>query len=285
MNSKKSKICRRNAWKKAIKIPTKALYNKESRTKLKRIADKELVDIIDDVADCDTYLDAETIPYAEPYRDTSKKDKIYRKKAKKKTIKILNKKRKLKSVAGSSDEKDNSSDAETIPYAKPYRNPSFPKKTKYIGKKQKKKAIKTLTTKKTLAKKTKTIKVVDPKEEDDDYDPELVITGFKAISYPRTREQFKEKEIARGNSAAVQADFTINPEDFLDVPMLFNLRMIDKMEIEDWLVDNLAVNNDEYYIEHKQGTNVFRIRKEPDSESNNSEMVLTNLTINPLKIL
>ena len=53
------------------------------------------------------------------------------------------------------------------------------------------------------------------------------------------------------------------------------------MEIEDWLVDNLAVNNDEYYIEHKQGTDVFRIRKEPDSESNNSEMVLTNLTINP----
>ena len=46
-------------------------------------------------------------------------------------------------------------------------------------------------------------------------------------------------------------------------------------------MENLAVNNDEYYIEHKQGTNVFRIRKEPDSESNNSEMVLTNLTINP----
>ena len=57
--------------------------------------------------------------------------------------------------------------------------------------------------------------------------------------------------------------------------------MTDEREIEDWLVDNLATNNDKYYIEHKQGTNVFRIRKEPDSESNNSEMVLTNLTINP----
>ena len=45
------------------------------------------------------------------------------------------------------------------------------------------------------------------------------------------------------------------------------------MEIEDWLVDNLAVNNDEYYIEHNQGTNVFRIRKEPGSESNNSELI------------
>ena len=61
--------------------------------------------------------------------------------------------------------------------------------------------------------------------------------------------------------------------------------MTDEMEIEDWLVDNLAVNSDEYYIEHKQGPNVFRKRKEPDSESNNSEMVLTNLTINPERFL
>ena len=139
-----------------------------------------------------------------------------------------------------------------------------------------------MTRKKLSAKRTKTIKVVEPKEDDDDDDdPELVITGLKTISHPRTRKQLKEKEIARGNSAAVQANCTINPEDFLDVPLLFNLRMTDEIEIEDWLVDNLAVNNDEYYIEHEQGTNVFRIRKEPDSESNNSEMVLTNLTINP----
>ena len=107
-----------------------------------------------------------------------------------------------------------------------------------------------------------------------------MITGFKAISHPRTRKQLKEKEITRGNSTAVQANFTINPEDSLDVPLSFNLRMTDEIEIKDWLVDNLAVNNDKYYTEDKQGTNVFTIRKELDSESNNSEMVLTNLTIN-----
>ena len=55
--------------------------------------------------------------------------------------------------------------------------------------------------------------------------------------------------------------------------------MTSEMEIEDWLVDNLAINNVEYYTEHKQGTNVFRIRKEPDPESNNSEMVLNNITV------
>ena len=105
--SKKDEIYRRNAKKKAIKILTKPLYNKESRTKLKRKADKELVDITDDVVDGDTYSDSETIPYAEPYRDTSKKDEIYRRKAKNKAIKILNKKRNLKAVVDSSDKQDN----------------------------------------------------------------------------------------------------------------------------------------------------------------------------------
>ena len=56
--------------------------------------------------------------------------------------------------------------------------------------------------------------------------------------------------------------------------------MTSEMKIEDWLVDNLAVNNDEYYIKHKQGTNVFRIRKELDAEGNNSEMVQLNFDVN-----
>ena len=224
------------------------------------------MDIIDDAVDGDTYSDAETIPYAEPHRDTGKKDEIYRRKAKKKAIKILNKKRKLNAVADSSHEQDNLSDAETIPYAEPYRG-TFTKNDEIYRKKSKRKAIKTLPRKKkTLTKKTKTIKVVEPKENDD-----LEITGFKSISHPRTRKQLKK---------AVQSNLGIDLENLVDVPLLFNLRMTSEMEIEDWLVDNLAINNGEYYTEHKQGTNVFRIRKEPDTESNNSEMVLNNITVN-----
>ena len=134
--------------------------------------------------------------------------------------------------------------------------------------------------KKTLPKKTKTIKVIEPKENND-----FEIAASKSISHSRTRKQLKEKAVARANSAAVQLNLGIDIENLADVPLLFNLRMTDEMKIEDWLVDNLVVNNDEYYIEHKQGTNVFRIRKEPDSESNNSEMVLTNLIINPEEFL
>ena len=289
MNSKKNEIYRRNAWKKAIKTLTNKKRKLRSVVKsddnfsdaetiqyaepyrdtskkdeiYRRKAKKKAIQILttskkrkvrEIFSSDENFSDAETIQYAEPYRDPSKKDEIYRRKAKKKAIKILttNKKRKVKN-----ERQNNFSDAETIPYAEPYRNTSFTKKDEIYRKKAKKKAIKTLTRKKPSAKKTKTIKVVETKEDDDDDDPELVITGFKAISHLRTRKQLKEKEIARGNSAVVQANFTINPEDFLGVPLLFNLRMTDEMEIENWLVGKLAVK---YYIEHKQGTNVFRIR-------------------------
>ena len=85
---------------------------------------------------------------------------------------------------------DENSDAETIQYAEPYRDTS--KKDEIYRRKAKKKAIKTLTKKKPLTKKTKTIKVVEPKENGD---LELVITGFKPISHPRTRKQLKEKKL------------------------------------------------------------------------------------------
>ena len=129
--------------------------------------------------------------------------------------------------------------------------------------------------KKTLRKKTKTIKVVEPKENDD-----LEITGFKPITHPRTKKQIKEKAVARANSATVQSNLGVDLETFEDVPLLFNLKMTSELEIDDWLVNNLALSNDEYYIEHKQGSNVLRIRKEPVTESNNLELVLNNIPIN-----
>ena len=78
-----------------------------------------------EILSSDKNPDAETIQYAEPYKDTSKKDEIFRRKTKKKAIKILtNKRRKV----NTDDEQDNFSDGET----------PLLKKTKYIGKKQRK---------------------------------------------------------------------------------------------------------------------------------------------------
>ena len=79
--------------------------------------------------------DAETIQCAEPYRDTSKKDKIYRRKAKKKAIKMLTTNKKIKV---NDERQDNFSDAETIPYAEPYRNTSFTKKDEIYNKSKEK---------------------------------------------------------------------------------------------------------------------------------------------------
>ena len=114
--------------------------------------------------------------------------------------------------------------------------------------------------------------MVEPKE--------IEITGFRTITYRRKRKQLKEKAIARANSTIVQAGLKYNIENLIDVPLLFNLKMTDEFEVEDWLADNLAINNDKYYIKHRRGTNVFRIRKEPDTESNNSEMILNDLEVN-----
>ena len=134
MNSKKNEIYRRNARKKAMKILATG-----KKRKVREILSSD-----------ENFSEAETIQYAEPYRDTSKKDEIYRRKAKKKAIKLLttNKKRKV-----NDERQDNFSDAETVPYAEPYRNTSFTKKDEIYREKAKNKAIKVLTRKKPLAKK------------------------------------------------------------------------------------------------------------------------------------
>ena len=69
MNSIKNKIYRRNARKKAIKT----LTNK--KRKLRSVVKSD-----------DNFSDSETIQYADPYRDTSKKDEIYRRKTKKERL-------------------------------------------------------------------------------------------------------------------------------------------------------------------------------------------------------
>ena len=77
----------------------------------------------------------------------------------------------------------------------------------------------------------------------------------------------------------VRDNFPFNSEQQIDKPLLFNLKITDDFEIEDWLQNILPKNNDDFYIEHFPGTNVLRIRKEPDTESNNSEMVQNSLNI------
>ena len=87
----------------------------------------------------------------------------------------------------------------------------------------------------------------------------------------------KEKVIARANSAMVQANLPFNFEEQLGKPLLFNLKMVSESEIIDWIMDNLPIDNDTYYIDHETGSNVFTVKEEPTTERNNSEMVLNNV--------
>ena len=76
----------------------------------------------------------------------------------------------------------------------------------------------------------------------------------------------------------VLTNLTTKPEDFLNLPLLFNLNMTRESEIEDWLLRNIQTNNkEEYYIEHKKGSNLFIVRK----PSANSDAVKANSLINP----
>ena len=72
----------------------------------------------------------------------------------------------------------------------------------------------------------------------------------------------KKTDSDSNNSEMVLTNVTINHEDFLTLPLLFNLNMTRESEIEDWLLRNIQTNNEEkYYIEHKKGSNLFIVRK------------------------
>ena len=92
----------------------------------------------------------------------------------------------------------------------------------------------------------------------------------------------KKTDSDSNNSEMVLTNLTINHEDFLTLPLLFNLNMTRESEIEDWLLRNIQTNNEEkYYIEHKKGSNLFIVRK----PSANADAVKANSFINAEEFL
>ena len=102
------------------------------------------------------------------------------------------------------------------------------------------------------------VKVQKNKEKNDD---EVVITG-KNIHHPKERRKIGEKRLTRGNSTAVNALFSIDPKEYLNKPLVFDLKSTGDEEIFDWLLSNISLDNDTYYIELEDDSNVFRIRKD-----------------------
>ena len=144
------------------------------------------------------------------------------------------------------------SDAKTIQYAKPYRDPGLNNQYRL---KAKKIAIKTLRKKRTEPglKVTNAVKPPSPEVKitrvipkitpDANYKKWVNDVVFKGISHPKSRQKIKERRLARGNSAAVKADFAIDPEDYIDKPLVFDIKTTSEDEIFDWLVTNMANDN------------------------------------------
>ena len=71
----------------------------------------------------------------------------------------------------------------------------------------------------------------------------------------------------RTNSEAVRAIAFINPEEYLNVPLRFDLDETSEIEIENWIVKSISywvsINapTGRYYIDHVDGSNLFIIRK------------------------
>ena len=58
-------------------------------------------------------------------------------------------------------------------------------------------------------------------------------------------------------------NLTLIPEEILNKPLLFDLKKTNEEKIFDYILEKIPGKNDNYYIEHREGTNPFRIRKDP----------------------
>ena len=72
------------------------------------------------------------------------------------------------------------------------------------------------------------------------------------------------------NLDAIKANSFINPKEFLNVPLLFDLNKTSVNEIGNWMVKstrywitkNAPTDNSRYYIDHPNDSNLFVIRRE-----------------------
>ena len=79
---------------------------------------------------------------------------------------------------------------------------------------------------------------------------------------PRERKKFLEQQMAKKNSKAILSKtFDFDPEKYLDKSLLFDLKKTSEDKIFDSILEKIP-NNDMYYIEHRESSNAFRIRKD-----------------------
>ena len=83
--------------------------------------------------------------------------------------------------------------------------------------------------------------------------------------------------MTRKNLKLLFYNFDFNPADYMDVNFLLELKKTSEEKIIDRIIEK-SPENDMYYIEHRGGTNSFRIRQDKkQEEEGNLFRTLTNL--------
>ena len=85
----------------------------------------------------------------------------------------------------------------------------------------------------------------------------------KKLTHPKNRMKNKELHTARDNVSAITVGkFDFPPEKLLNKAILFDVSRVDEEKIMDKLIENLPSTNDDFYIIHEPGTNLFSLRHE-----------------------
>ena len=83
--------------------------------------------------------------------------------------------------------------------------------------------------------------------------------------HPRDKMKNKAAQIARDNvSALMNEKFVFDPKKILNKNLLFHTIKIDEELIMDKIIQALPSNNDEFYIEHSEGSNSFTLKREDE---------------------
>ena len=69
--------------------------------------------------------------------------------------------------------------------------------------------------------------------------------------------------VENNSKLLLSGKFDLNPEEILDKSLLFDLKKTREDKIFDSILEKIPDKNDIYYIEHREGTNAFRLRKDP----------------------
>ena len=72
--------------------------------------------------------------------------------------------------------------------------------------------------------------------------------------------------------------FDFDPEEILDKSFLFDLKKISEDKIFDSILEKIPGKNDMYYIKDREGTNAFRLRKDP-KEAEKDELITVLQTV------